>query len=350
MSALLALACTDDVTNDPGSLTVLLDPEDVIIEGLAPGDGNENVWDGWTVEFDKYLVTVGHVDLRFSTDDDLETDDSHLYVVDLTRVPSNGSELWAFDELRPGRWEFRYETSGAAHGAEQHETVMDDDFERMVDKDSTYLVEGSITKLDGQSCPPVALASPPAATEVVGENAVGNPCYEAEEVRFTFAARAETLFGPCEIDGVPGVSVPSGGQQTSSITIHGDHLFFNGFPSGSEGGIRRLAQWWADADLDLDGLVTEDELKAISPADLLGEEYSFGGSPIQPLEDMYTYVIAQLKTQGHYQGEGECLVDGEELEHAHDDDAHDVDAHSDEHDVDAHSDEHDAGDYEDDAG
>jgi hypothetical protein len=210
---------------------------------------------------------------------------------------------------------------GTIHDQARIESVLawHDDFELMVETDSTYLVEGTITKADGQSCPPARLATPPSALEAEGENAVGNLCYPAAEVRFRFAARAETFYGPCEIDGVPGISVPAGGRQTSSVTVHGDHLFFNGFPSGSEGAVRRLAQWWADADLDLDGVVTEAELEAINPADLLGEEYSFGGSPIKPLDNMYTYVIAQLKTQGHYQGEGECLVDGEGIEHTHED-------------------------------
>jgi hypothetical protein len=31
---------------------------------------------------------------------------------------------------------------------------------------------------------------------------------------------------------------------------------------------------------------------------------------------MYDYVIGQLKTQGHFQGEGECPVDGVEHDHA----------------------------------
>jgi hypothetical protein len=30
---------------------------------------------------------------------------------------------------------------------------------------------------------------------------------------------------------------------------------------------------------------------------------------------MYDYVSAQLKTQGHFRGEGECAIDGAEHEH-----------------------------------
>jgi hypothetical protein len=33
------------------------------------------------------------------------------------------------------------------------------------------------------------------------------------------------------------------------------------------------------------------------------------------LDSMYDYVMSQLKTQGHFQGEGECPFDGESHEH-----------------------------------
>jgi hypothetical protein len=129
---------------------------------------------------------------------------------------------------------------------------------------------------------------------------------------------AETLFGPCQLDGVPGFAITSGETTTVAATLHGDHLFFNGFPTGDEGGIVRLAQWLADSDLDLDGEVTQVELEAIAPADLSElRDYSFTGSPIDPLDTMWDYVIAQLKTQGHMNGEGECQVDGEEHDHGH---------------------------------
>ena len=102
-----------------------------------------------------------------------------------------------------------------------------------------------------------------------------------------------------------------------AATIHGDHLFFNGFPEGDEGGVMRLAQWLADCDLNLDGVVTEAELASIAPSDLpeIDTRFQLGGSPITPLANMLEYVRAQLKTQGHFQGEGECPVDGVEHDH-----------------------------------
>jgi len=103
-----------------------------------------------------------------------------------------------------------------------------------------------------------------------------------------------------------------------AATIHGDHIFFNGFPESGEGGVMRLAQWLADCDLNLDGEVTREELEMIAPADLpeIDTRFQLGGSPITPLLEMWDYVTAQLKTQGHFQGEGECAFDG--MAHGHD--------------------------------
>ena len=189
----------------------------------------------------------------------------------------------------------------------------------MVANDWTYLIEGTLESASGQSCPPAALATPGAATPN-GNLSGGNPCYDAPAVSFVVGANADTHYGPCKVDEVPGFAVTANGTTTVAMTLHGDHIFFNGFPEGSEGGVTRLAQWLADCDLDLDGTVTAAELQAIMPAQLpeIDERFQLGGSPITPLDtmSMYTYFRAQLKTQGHFQGEGECPVDG--VGHTHD--------------------------------
>jgi hypothetical protein len=326
-SAVVAAGCGGDDEVGSGSLTVLLESEEVIVDGLEPGDGAEDIQDGWAVGFDKYIVAIGAIDLHLATDDGVEAEAEEVFVVDLTDVPSAGLPLWSIDELREGRWQINYETAGAGHGATRDDTVSEPDFDEMVDNDWTYFIDGVLMKSDGQSCPPEALAEPGDRTSN-GNSSGGNDCYDAPAVRFTFGVTAETVFGPCEIGGVPGFSISADGTQTVALTIHGDHLFFNGFPEGDEGGITRLAQWLADCDLDLDGTVTQEELEAIAPSQLpeLDDRYQFGGSPIETLETMYVYLASQLKTQGHFQGEGACAVDGMAHEHdEHDDDDHDDD-------------------------
>jgi hypothetical protein len=320
LAACALAACADD-SDDSGSgtLTVLLEPEDVVIRGIEAGDGADNIRDGWSVAFDKYLLAIGHIDAHLATDDSVTAEDASVFAVDMTKLPTAGLELWELNELQRGRWEFFFEQSG--QGAERHESVEEADFGELVDNDYTYLIHGKLSKADGQSCPPAKLAEP-GDKKSNGEKSGNDPCYAASEIRFALGVEAETVFGPCETDGVPGFSIAAGGRQTVSVTIHGDHLFFNGFPEGGEGGVTRLAQWLADCDLNLDGTVTREELEQIDPAQLaeLDERFQLGGSPISPLTNMYEYVSSQLKTQGHMNGEGECPIDG--VEHAHGDHAH----------------------------
>jgi hypothetical protein len=311
---LAAVACGD--AEGSGTLSVLLESEDTITGGLDPGDEVENIRDGWEVRYDKYIVAVGDVEVHSSTNETTRAHDESVFVVDLKTVPSSGLRLWQLSNLDVGRWEFGYATPGAAHGAERHESVTRGDFDEMVDADATYMIAGSATKSDGKSCPPASLAEPGSAT-ADGSNAAGDTCYANPTIAFTFLVTAETLFGPCELDEVPGFAIADGNTTTVAATIHGDHLFFNGFPDGSEDGVLRLAQWLADSDLDLDGQVTQEELETIAPSALseIDARYQLGGSPIKPLDDMWTYVAAQLKTQGHMNGEGECRIDGMAHEH-----------------------------------
>jgi hypothetical protein len=320
MTALLTAAlvgCGDDDSASTGSLSVLLEPEDTIVEGLQPGSSGESIQDGWAVSFDRYVVTIGHIDVHLATDESVEADAEDVFAVDLTQLEPAGLELWTLDDMQEGRWELHYETPGAAHGAIPHESVSMADFDAMAVSDFTYLIDGTLSKLDGQSCPPAAIASA-GDREPNGATSGDNDCYDAPEVRFTFGATVETVYGPCEIDEVPGFAITAGQTETIALTIHGDHIFFNGFPTGDEGGVMRLAQWLADCDLDLDGTVTREELEAITPAELPEldpERYQLGGASF---DTMYDYVIAQLKDQGHFQGEGECAVDGEAHDHGSD--------------------------------
>ena len=305
-------ACGEDSEAGTGSLRVLLEAEETIAGGLDPGDEGESIQDGWQVRYSRFIIAIGEVDIHFATDEHIEAEARDVFAVDLVSLPESGLPLWNLEGLRAGRWQFYYSIAGAADATTRHDSVEVADFDQMKDNDWTYLIEGSLTKADGRSCPPASLATGAGVAPAGAANVGGDPCYSNTEIAFSFGLSADTVFGPCEIDGVPGVSIASGGSQTVAATIHGDHLFFNGFPEGDEGGVTRLAQWLADSDLDVDGEVTEQELETIAPSDLaeLDSRYQLGGSPINPIDNMWTYVRSQMKTQGHMDGEGECPPDG----------------------------------------
>lgn len=302
-------ACSGEAAAGSGKVSVLLEAEEVVTEGIEAGDSAEAIRDGWSVKFDRFVTTIGNIQLQLATDTSVVARAPEVYAVDLTRVASAGLPLWEIDGVRAGHWEFAFETQPASSTTLRHESVTPDVFDSLMAQHLTYVITGSLTKPDGQSCPPRALATP-GDREPNGQSAGGNPCYDTDDegVKFSFAAAVPTLFGPCELDGVPGFSVADEAQQTVAATLHGDHLFFNGFPEGDEGGITRRAQWLADSDLDLDGTVTTEELSAIAPAELpqIDDDFQLGGSPVTPLDNMLDYVRGQLMTQGHMNGEGEC--------------------------------------------
>ncbi len=299
---LLAIGLAIGCASPTGDVTVLLEAEETITGGLDPGEGAADVVDGWRVRFSKYLVAVGDVHLE-RTADGQEAHDPSVHVVDLASLPPGGIVLTRFESLDARRWDSFGDATAHAHAdATKGESVSQADFDEMVANDWTYLIEGTLENASGESCPPR------------GE------CRAASRLSFRLGASVETFFGPCEDEGLPGVTVTESGTAVT-ISIHGDHLFFDTFPSGAEV-IERRAQWLANADTDGDDAITAEELMAIDAAALFPSEvYNLAGAPF-PIESAFDYVRAQLATQGHFQGEGECpwSVDGASGGHDHDHD------------------------------
>lgn len=284
-----------DASRGRGNLTVQLGAEETITDGLDPGDGPENVVDGWTVRFDKYVVAIGDVTLR-SDAKDLEERSSKRLAFDLTSVPQSGVLLTEFLDIEATEYNFFGYALVPAGEAERSETVSESDYEEMKEAKASYLIEGFIEKPDGQSCPPHA------------------ECRDAARIDFRFLVPARVVFGPCEKEAVPnpGVTVTSSGTSNAGITIHGDHMLFDAFPSGDEI-VSRRAQWIADADINEDDRVDYAELESITGADLAAvfpvSEYSFGTwtNTDFPLVSAADFLRNQVSTQGHYDGEAECL-------------------------------------------
>lgn len=295
-----ALGCGDDYGT--GDLEAQLDPEATITDGLDPGDGLENIVDGWTVRFHKYLIAVG--DIKVGTDPHhIRHHDPTMHVVDMTSLPPAGFSLARFEAIDARRWDFFGYTTGHADDAIRHDGVSEGDMDEMVANGWTYLIEGTITNPEGESCPP---------TE--------DTCYPAAEVSFRFGIPSYTEMVGCEAEGIYGVSVAENTTTSVNLSIHGDHMLFDSFPTGPEI-VDRRAQWIANADLDQDGTVIQEELQSLALEDLFPSSlYSYEGAPME-METAWDYIVAQAHTQGHFQGEGHCtwcLEEGECVEDDHD--------------------------------
>jgi hypothetical protein len=290
--ALLSLAPLACDAGGTGTVQVFVEAEDTIPEGLQPGDGAEDVVDGWTVKYDKFIVTVGDFRASRSEGDGDTLSAPTIYVVDLLNVPAGGVVLAEFEDVAAERWDqVGYSMPNATDEAVAAEGTAKADRDMMVAGGLSLYVAGEITKPDGESCgfdDPVV-------------------CTPAPSVRFAWGLQAGTSFSDCAPPtGALGFAVPSGGTAQVKPTIHGDHWFFTNLTQGSEVTERR-AQWIADADLDLDGETTLEELGDLSATLLFTAErgYNLSGSIIK-IVTAYDYLEAQARTLGDFQGEGEC--------------------------------------------
>jgi hypothetical protein len=274
-----------------GGVQIFVEPEESIPEGLKPGTDTENVQDGWTVTYSKYLVTIGN--FRASRSDGSgHLSDPSIYVLDLKNAPAGGYVMTTWNDVDAVRWDkLGWDLPNAKAGVKTLAPTSEADVTFMVENGYSLYFEGKIEKTDGQSCTPGA--SPPA-------------CVPAPSVAFRWGFAAGTAFDDCaNEEGVPGFAVPAGGTAQLKPTVHGDHWFFDNLTSGAEI-TKRFAQWMADCDLDHDGETTLDELQTVKAADAFPmPPYNLSGT-LTPIETAYDYALNQSRTLGDYNGDGEC--------------------------------------------
>lgn len=289
---MLAAGCGGEQAQATGRVQVFVEPEDSIPLGLEPGTGGENIQDGWTVEYESFLIGIGNVRASQSGKSSATLSEPTTYVVDMLNVPAGGFVIATFDDVEATRWDrVGFDIVNATEATQKATGLSDADYNRMVAGNASLFVKGKMTKPDGQSCRPTDPAD----------------CVARTEVTFTWQLRAGTSFDDCASEeGESGFSVPTGGTVQVKPTIHGDHWFFTNITQGAEL-TERKAQWIADADLDRDGETTLDELRNVNAADLFTQAngYNVSGAII-PVNTAFDYLEAQARTLGDYQGDGEC--------------------------------------------
>jgi hypothetical protein len=90
----------------------------------------------------------------------------------------------------------------------------------------------------------------------------------------------------------------TGGEAASTITIHGDHLFYDDLISEEPDVTFDVL---AEADADDDGEIAPAELAAFDITTL--PNYQVGAYPV---DDLWAFVRHQTSTVGHIDGEGHC--------------------------------------------
>jgi hypothetical protein len=272
-----------------GAVQIFVTPEGTISDGLAAGPGEDEINDGWTVTYDKFLVSIGDVAAR-TNDGFVLSDDGRVYLSDLKALGSDGAIFATWKDALAERYQqFSYSFRAAA-SPERTDSISDADYDLMIQEKYTLYVTGTIAKATGESCPP------------------GGVCRPAPRIGFALGYKGETLFGACaaEEGGPSGFAVTDRGTVAVKPTIHGDHWFFTSDPHATTP--KRLAQWLANADRDGDDLVTTSELIASTNVAALfpPADYNLSGLPVTPIQNAFHYFGAMARTIGHFNGDGHC--------------------------------------------
>ena len=291
------ISCSSSTSIGRGTAQVFIVPEDSIVNGIQAGTENDNIQDGWTVTYSKFIVTIGSFRARSTqTGEALASHD--LLVLDLKAAPAGGYVVANFLDIPATRFDKVGEDMPAASGTVRAFAAAID-VKRMVDNRYAIYFEGSMSKPDGQSCKP----SDPASCKRAGTVADAIPT-----IRFRWGFAMGTSFDDCaSAQGDTGFVVPAGGAAQIKPTIHGDHWFFTDVTEGAEI-TKRYAQFVADCDLDSDGETTLDELKRVKSSDVFPiPKYRLsGGVGSVPVATAYDYVKTQARTIHDFQGDGEC--------------------------------------------
>lgn len=118
--SMMACSSNDDggtAAGGTGTLQVFVVPEDSIASGLQPGTDLENIQDGWTITYDRYVVAVGNFRAKRSDNGD-SIGDPRTYILDLKKAPSSGYVALELAGVAAVRWDrFGYDIPNAKPGA-----------------------------------------------------------------------------------------------------------------------------------------------------------------------------------------------------------------------------------------
>jgi len=207
--------------------------------------------DGWSVTFDKFLVSVGDVSVSHTPLDE----DAPFQIFDLAQA-SDGDGF----PVAMGTVEVREEIAGYVIGP------------------SNNVVAGNATEED------VALMKDGGYSIHVS----GTATRGGESLTFIWGFATRTVYVGCQLQGSSDVQ----------LTIHGDHLFYDDLFSETP---KVAFDLIASAD-DGDGEITADDLAAVDIT--TQERYQVGD--LTQITDLWSFIEQQTASLGHINGEGHC--------------------------------------------
>jgi hypothetical protein len=284
LAALAPLAaCGDD--GDPassggqGTVRFTTWGEEYIEQEIPAGDGETGFLDGWAVQYDKFLVSYHNITVA---DDAGAVGYQLAKPVFVDNAKPGKKELMPAFALAAKAWtKVSYDITTASADATVVGGADPADLAMMVQNGYSLYVEGKATK-------------------------------GAVTKTFHWGFKTQTHYQECQqaTDGqnLFGIVVTNGGVDTSELTTHGDHLFYNRLQSSPDPAQRTVLLFDEQAAADDapngdgDGEVSLPELcqKQFDPG-----TYDPSGFNVASIGD---FVINLSRTVGHFRGEGECEV------------------------------------------
>jgi hypothetical protein len=268
--ALLSGCNSDDEAVGSGNVSFNVWGEEYIEQEIPAGD----VEDGWTIEFDKFLIVIGDVSLADRNAGAAgQRSGTKLYNL----VSPGPHDVGALAGLEARVWDkVGYSVPVVQASTTVHSSATAADSTLMRDGGFSVYVAGSATN--------------GSATKTFGWG-------------FTNSTRYDDCVA--EVDGkeTHGVAVTNGGSESVQLTIHGDHFFYDDLASPDA-----LVRFngMAAADADDNGEVTLEELGRVKLVDVA--EGTYGTGSASHVDDLRAFVEALTATLGHYRGEGHCAA------------------------------------------
>jgi hypothetical protein len=229
--------------------------------------------DGWTIKYDKFLVAFHNIEVA-NTRGEVAATMSGSRLVD--NVQPGRKDLASFSDLDAEAWDsVGYQIKPPVADSELlSATAADRDM--MIAGGLSIYVEGRATK-------------------------------DAVTKTFHWGFPISTQYSDCEQSekegGRLGIVVTNGGTDTSELTTHGDHLFYDRLQASNTTVVTSLRfDAMAAADTNGDDEVTMAELGAMTI-----DVTKYNPSPFT-VSTMGAFVTSLARTVGHFRGEGECSV------------------------------------------
>lgn len=274
---LLFSACSDD---GQGTAKFSTWGEEYIEQQIpADASGESGFIDGWTVKYDKFLVVFHAIEIASSDGEVAETMSGSKFVDNV--VPGR-KDLITFSDLEAKHWDrVSYQIKPALADSE--------------------VVAGSAADRDMMAANGYSIYVSGTATKSANGQLV--------QKTFHWGFKTATQYTDCQqaaSSGQPleGIVITNGGSDTSELTTHGDHFFYDRLMSSSDPAVKTSLRFEekAAADTNNDGEITLDELLAQNIDVRLYDPSGFDAPKLG------LFMTALARTVGHFRGEGECRV------------------------------------------